>query len=321
MKYKDYYETLQIKKTADKDEIKHAYRKLAKQYHPDSNIGDEEALEKIKEINEAYEVLGDPEKKRKYDSIVNRFNFISGFEFDPSRFGLKKKKQEFTGTEEGAFSEFFDMFFNNEDVEFEDNGYNFGGEKEAMPAFRKGEDIEVNADIELVEAYFGTSKILQIKERGNKIREVEVDIPAGILNGEKIRVVGKGLPGTIGSPPGDLFVKANIMKHDTFKLEGRNLVVDVPITPWEAVLGCTTLIPTIDGVLSVNIPKGIQSGYRLRIANKGYRQEETRGDLLAQIKIVVPTELSSEEKKLYEKLAAVSKFEPRKKKKIEEEKI
>ena len=126
MKYKDYYETLQIKKTADKDEIKHAYRKLAKQYHPDSNIGDEEALEKIKEINEAYEVLGDPDKKRKYDSIVNRFNFISGFEFDPSKFGLKKKKQEFTGTEEGAFSEFFDMFFNNEDVEFEDNGYNFG---------------------------------------------------------------------------------------------------------------------------------------------------------------------------------------------------
>ena len=146
----------------------------------------------------------------------------------------------------------------------------------------------------------------------NKIRELEIDIPAGIRTGEKIRVLGKGNPGTAGSPPGDLYIRIVIKEHEKFVLRGIDLQTDLLITPWEAVLGGRAVITTIDGNLDVGIPAGIQTGNKLRIKGKGYINKAGRGDLLANIKIVMPEEISYEEKKLYEKLAEVSNFKPRK---------
>ena len=311
MKYKDYYGLLGVKKTATAEEIKKAYRLLAKQYHPDANVGDIEAEEKIKEINEAYEVLGDPAKKKHYDSIVNRFNFISGFEFDPQKFGFKPKP-EFSGKTDGAFSDFYNLFFGNDSVEFDPITFETGfAKKEETLLFKRGEDMFVNYEITLEEAFHGIDTTIQVKTASNKIKEYEISIPEGSRTGDKIKILGKGLPGTIGAPPGDLYVNLIIKKHDKFTIRGKDLEVEIPITPWEAVFGGRAVIDGIDGKLNVKIPAGVQSFNKLRIPGKGYKSGVSRGDLLGKIKIVVPEQLTDEEKNLFKKLSEVSKFEPR----------
>ncbi len=312
MKYKDYYGLLGVKKTATFEEIKKAYRALAKKYHPDANIGDTEAEDKIKEINEAYEVLGNEAKKKHYDSIVNRFNFISGFEFDPQKFGFKSKP-EFTGKADGAFSDFYNLFFGNDSVEFDWRTLETGfAKKEETLLFKRGEDMFVNFEITLEEAFRGITTSIQVKTAANKIKEYEITIPEGTRNGDKIKILGKGLPGTIGAPPGDLYVNLIIKKHDRFTIRGKDLEVDIPVTPWEAVFGGRAIIDGIDGKLNVKIPAGIQTSDRLRIPGKGYKSGISRGDLLGKIKIMVPQKLTEDEKKLFKQLSEVSDFTPRK---------
>lgn len=311
MRCKDYYGLLGIKKNASADEIKKAYRVLAKKYHPDANIGNAEAEEMIKEVNEAYEVLSDEKRKKKYDSLVNRFNFTSGFEFDPSKFGWKHK-QEFTGKEDGAFSDFFDLFFGNDAVELDEKTFETGFiHKEEQLLFKRGEDVVVNYEISLEEAFNGKTDLLRVKTASNKVKELEITVPEGAHNGDKIRLMGKGMPGTIGAPPGDLYVNLVIKPHDTLKVSGSDLEVEVPITPWEAVFGGRAVINGIDGKLSVKIPEGVQSSNRLRVAGKGYKDGLKRGDLLVKLKIVVPTSLSERERELFEELSKVSTFTPR----------
>jgi len=312
MKYKDYYGLLGVKKTATAEEIKKAYRALAKQYHPDANVGDLEAEDKIKEINEAYEVLGNESKKKHYDSIVNRFNFISGFDFDPQKFGFKSKP-EFTGKEDGAFSDFYNLFFGNESVEFDGKAFETGfAKKEETMLFKRGEDMFVNYELTLEEAFRGMDTSIRVKTASNKIKEYEITVPEGTRTGDKIKILGKGLPGTIGAPPGDLYVNLVIKKHDRFTLRGKDLEVDIPITPWEAVFGGRAIVDGIDGKLNVKIPAGVQTSNRLRITGKGYKSGISRGDLLGKIKIVVPEKLTDEEKRLFKELSEVSDFAPRK---------
>ena len=312
MKYKDYYGLLGVKKTATAEEIKKAYRALAKQYHPDSNVGDTEAEDKIKEINEAYEVLGNDAKKKHYDSIVNRFNFISGFEFDPSKFGFKSKP-EFSGKEDGAFSDFYNLFFGNDSVEFDLTTFEKGfSKKEETLLFKRGEDMFVNYELSLEEAFHGMTTSIHVKTASNKIKEYEITIPEGTRTGDKIKLLGKGLPGTIGAPPGDLYVNLVIKKHDRFVIRGKDLELEIPVSPWEAIFGGRAIIDGIDGKLNIKIPAGVQTSDKLRIAGKGYKSGICRGDLLGKIKIVVPEKLTDDEKKLFKQLSEVSDFAPRK---------
>ena len=311
MKYKDYYGLLGVKKTATAEEIKKAYRVLAKQYHPDSNVGNTEAEDKIKEINEAYEVLGNEAKKKHYDSIVNRFNFISGFDFDPSKFGFKSKP-EFSGKEDGAFSDFYNLFFGNESVDFDWKAFETGfAKKQETMLFKRGDDMFVNYELTLEEAFHGINTSIHVKTASNKVKEYEITIPEGTRNGDKIKLLGKGLPGTIGAPPGDLYVNLVIKKHERFSIRGKDLVVDIPVTPWEAVFGGRAIIDGIDGKLNIKIPAGVQTSNKLRVPGKGYKSGISRGDLLGNIKIVVPEKLTDEEEKLFKELSEISDFAPR----------
>ena len=311
MRYKDYYALLEIKRNASQDEIKKAYRKFAKQYHPDSNIGNPEAEEMIKEINEAYEVLSDEKRKKKYDTLINRFNFMSGLDFDPKKFGFSKTKKENKEDPNPVFSDFFNLFFGNDELDFEELSFDDDVEEEEEMLFKKGDDLEVEHNISLEEAFNGGKTTIEVRGIGNKIKEYEIDVPAGIRNGEKIRLLGKGMPGTIGAPPGDLYIKIAIKEHESLVLKGMDLQTDLLITPWEAALGGRAIVSTIDGKLDIGIPSGIQTGSKLRIKGKGYTNNQGRGDLIANIKIVMPKEVTHEEKKLYEKLAEISKFDPR----------
>lgn len=311
MKYKDYYNLLGIKRTANAAEIKKAYRILAKKYHPDSNMGNSEAEDMIKEINEAYEVLSSERNKRKYDALINRFNFMSGFDFDPKKFGFKQKP-EFHGKEDGAFSDFFDLFFGTESVELDENTFDTGfNKKEEKLLFKRGEDITVNYEITLEEAFHGIDATIRVKCPGNKFKEYDIKIPEGARTGDKVRVLGKGMPGTIGAPPGDLYVNIVVKKHDVFEIKGCDLETEIPVTPWEAILGGRAIIDGIDGKLNIKIPAGLQNSDKLRINGKGYRSGLKRGDLLGKIKIVVPKNPTDEEKELFKKLSEVSEFVPR----------
>jgi len=309
MKYKDYYALLEIKRNATNEEIKKAYRHLAKMYHPDSNIGNKEAEEKIKEINEAYEVLSDEKKKKKYDSLINRFNFMSGIDFDPKKFGFNKKK-ELEIEENGAFSDFFNLFFGNDSLEFDESIFDNDATEEEL-LFKKGDDIELDYEVDIEHAFFGMTAKIDVKEVGNIVKEYEFTIPAGTLNGDKIRILGKGHPGTVGAPPGDLYIRILIKKHKKFELKGVDLVTDILITPWEAMFGTDAVISTVDGKLSIKIPAGIQAGSKLRITGKGYRKGDGRGDLIGKIKIMVPENPSEKEKELFKQLSQISKYSPR----------
>ena len=309
MKYKDYYALLEIKRNATNEEIKKAYRHLAKMYHPDSNIGNKEAEEKIKEINEAYDVLSDEKKKNKYDSLINIFNFMAGLDFDPKKFGFNKKK-ELEIEENGAFSDFFNLFFGNDSLEFDESIFDNDATEEEL-LFKKGDDIELDYEVDIEHAFFGMTAKIDVKEVGNIVKEYEFTIPAGTLDGDKIRILGKGHPGTVGAPPGDLYIRILIKKHKKFELKGVDLVTDILITPWEAMFGTDAVISTVDGKLSIKIPAGIQAGSKLRITGKGYRKGDGRGDLIGKIKIMVPENPSEKEKQLFKQLSQISKYSPR----------
>ena len=298
MVFKDYYKILELETSrVTLDEIKVAYRTVAKKYHPDVNVGDNLAEERIKDINEAYRVLSNPPAKRKYDRMWNA--------------NVYKKKKAFSdsGRKSGSiFSDFFYMFFG--DLAYKEDVSKY----KALPV--KGEDIETSIKVDLAEAFFGQDKKISLKTPNGKIRTFNVKVPEGIRNGEKIRLVGQGKQGKNGGKNGDLFLKININEQGKFKIKGYDLYTDLLITPWEAALGTRTSVQSIDDEATVYIPKGIQSGERIRIPGKGYKNGQgNRGDLVAEIKIVVPKDLSAEETEIYKKLNEVSTFNPRNTKK------
>ena len=293
MVYKNYYKILDLETShVSLEEIKVAYRVAAKKYHPDVNVGDNLAEERIKDINEAYRVLSVPASKRKYDRIWN------------SRFAQKQKA--FSGkAEKGAI---INMFLGN--VEKDDNKPKEKVKNKLNPI--KGEDIETQITISLNEAFYGLEKQISLKSADGKIKTFTVKIPEGILDGEKIRLIGQGKTGENGGKNGDLFIKIGIQNSKKFKLEGYDIYTDLLLTPWEAALGTRANVQAIDDETKVYIPQGIQSGEKLRIPGKGYKHiNGTRGDLIAEVKIMVPKKLTVKEKEIFEKLNEISNFNPR----------
>ena len=296
---KDYYKILDFDTNkVTIDEIKSNFRELAKKYHPDVNVGDAEKEERFKDINEAYRVLSDTASRKKYDRIWN------------ANIGKKKaKQQEATKSTESRTSDFFHMFFGNmQEVVEEPTSRNV---KKKIPV--KGDNVETQIVVSVQEAFYGAEKKISLRTVEGKMKTFTVKIPAGIRNGEKIRLIGQGKNGKNGGNNGDLFIQIKIEDSKTFRLEGYDLVTDLYLTPWEAVLGTRVSISSIDDKVSVYVPQGIESGEKVRIPGKGYKDGKgSRGDLIAEIKIVVPKRPTEEELELFEKMKELSKFDPRK---------
>ena len=296
MKYKNYYKILGLNssKVTD-DEIKSAYRKLAKKYHPDINPGNIAAAEKFKDINEAYQVLTDEELKRKY----NRKHFVYSFKDTVSIKSLREKIDS-SGT-----TQFVEMFIGKQGVKI--------NKKKNPNAPMPGENLESEINVTLVEAFNGSNKKISFKGKDDKMKTITVKIPSGIVDGGKIRIKGQGKPGKNGGVTGDLLIKVKIQKHKYFELDKANLICDLPITPSEAALGTSLDVEGIDSKVYIDIKAGTESGEILRIQEKGYFDENrNRGDLIAKVKIVVPKKMSNEERELYEKLQKITSFMPRK---------
>lgn len=302
--YHDYYETLAVPRTATSDEIRAAYRKLARKYHPDINK-EPGAEDRFKQIAEAYEVLRDPEKREKYDRLGSSWR--TG---DPV-----PDSEGFGGADFGGgvhfstgddFSDFFDRLFGGRRTGAGPRrpGDGFGG---TMPL--RGADHEATIDLTLEEAAAGGTRRLSLGDG----RSYEVKIPVGTRAGQRIRLAGEGGPGADGGPSGDLFLKVRIKPHPGFRLEGNDLYVDVPISPSEAALGAEVPVPTLTGTARVRVPAGSSTGRRLRLRDEGMpTRDGGHGDLYAQVQIVVPRHLEGRERELYEELAAASSFDPRK---------
>lgn len=289
MVYKNYYKILDLETNhVSLDEIRQAYRQAAKKYHPDLNVGDSLAEEKIKDINEAYKVLSVPSSKRKYDRIWN-----SRFGKGPKAFSDKSQK--------GAI---FNIFLGNIDNQVK--------EEKIKKNPVKGENVETEISVSIYDAFYGLDKQISLKTINGNAKTYTVKIPRGIQSGEKIRLIGQGKTGKNGGKNGDLLIKINIQDDKKFKLKGYDLYTDLLLTPWEAALGTRTVIKTINDETNIYIPEGIQSGEKIRIPNKGYYlDKETRGDLVAEVKVVVPKHLTEKEKSVYKELSKISKFNPR----------
>ena len=269
MVFKDYYKILSLETNrVSSEQIKNAYRAAAKKYHPDVNVEDRLSEEKIKDINEAYKILSNTSTKRKYDRI-----WVSNVG--------KKKYQEASRSKGSIFSDFSYMFFGNSQNEKKENENKKIKSKNKGEQI-KGENIETSIDVEIEEVFYGLDKKISLRTIDGKIKIFTVSIPAGIRNGEKIRLLGQGKEGKNGGKNGDLFIKDN----KKFKLKGNDIYTDLYLTPWEAALGTRTQVNSIDDSTQIYIPEGIQTGELLKIPGKGYKDGKGgRGDLVANIKI------------------------------------
>jgi curved DNA-binding protein len=309
---KNYYETLEVANDASPDEIKKAFRRLARRYHPDVNPNDQTAEEKFKQINEAYDTLSDETKRQQYD-----------FQF----FGSSKRRKTFplNGNKlrrDGDFPSFSDFgnFVDGLRQRSTTANKTTTGSTRFRPnnteAYRPGttkrtktinsrplpRDIEAKLTLPLEKAYQGGKERIRLEDG----RSLEVDMPSGMYDGQKIRLKGQGINN------GDLYLKISISPHHFFTIEGTDISCQIPLTPSEAILGSSIEVPTIDGLVKMNVPSGVKSGQRLRLANKGYPHiSGKRGDQLVVLQIVVPPEISKQEKELYEKIRALEKFNPR----------
>lgn len=312
VQFQDYYEILGVSKTASADEIKKAFRKLARQHHPDVNPGDKSAEEKFKKINEAYEVLSDPDKRKKYDQFGQNWKGGApppnwgeqGFPGGGGGYGGGGFRYTTTGGDyDRDFSDFFQQFFGT-------SGTGFGQQRANRPGFRqRGQDIEAELPVTIEEAFNGASKQFSIR-RSDGTKTYKVKIPAHSFRGKQIRLAGQGEPHQ--SNPGDLILTLNYAPHKFYDEEDGDLYAEIPIAPWEAALGAKVPFTTLDGEVRLTIPPGSQNGLRLRLGGRGaYRTNGSRGDLYAIVEIEIPTTLTSDERELWEKLQATSRFDPR----------
>lgn len=332
MEYKDYYQVLGVSRDASQEEISKAFKKLARKYHPDLNPNDPEAEKKFKEVNEAYEVLKDSEKRKRYDHLGADWEHGQNFEPPPGyenvrfTFGSPGGGQSWSG-----FSDFFETIFGDlfgesgAGAKFRTSRGRFREDPFAQRDFfgagfsTKGEDVQTILELSLEDAYQGGKKTVTLQEKvagqdgfpRTQTKNLEVNIPPGVSEGSKIRLAGQGRPGVQGGKPGDLYCTVRIKPHPLFKVEGKNIVLDLPITPWEAVLGTKLKVQTLDGQVEMRIPPGTNSGQRFRLRNKGLGRDNNKGDQLVRAVIQTPKTLSNEEKELWEKLAQVSNFNPR----------
>lgn len=352
VKFKDYYEVLGVKRNATEEEIRQAFRRLARKYHPDVNPNDQSAEEKFKEINEANEVLSDPDKRRRYDQLGA--NWKNGADFTPppgwagwegARVYYTDRRNTYTGSTRaggarqgspsedegfgGVFSDFFEMLFG-------------GGQSQSEPRARsskKGKDTEVEIQLRLEEAHRGGRQTFKLPHKARACpacrsagriganlcpackgsgqvtvdKPFDVNIPVGARDGAIIKAAGRGQPGSGGAAAGDLFIKIRLQPHPLFVVNGDDLTAEIPITPWEAVLGATIEVPTVDGKRAeIKVQPGAQGGQKLRLRGYGLNKRGGgRGDYFVKLKIVVPQNPPPEELELYQQLAQKSSFKPR----------
>ncbi|HAX90151.1 MAG TPA: molecular chaperone DnaJ [Cyanobacteria bacterium UBA11370] len=324
--FRNYYEILGLPADATSDEIKKAFRRLARKYHPDVNPGDKDAEETFKDINEAHEVLSDPNKRSQYDQF-SRFWKKKGFTRQPAKAtnfktSFARNDTTRTSTQDVDYKQFsdFDRFveqllgrrtpsptataperasvrINSSDA------YRPGTSKTAYTVGSRPtpKDVEARLTLPLEKAYEGGLERIRLEDG----RSLEVELPGGMVTGQRVRLKGQGIAG------GNLFLIITVAPHPFFELEGLDIVCQIPVTPAEAVLGGPIEVPTLDGRVKMNVPPGVKPGQRLRLANKGYPIEGRRGDQLVEIQIVIPKEVSAEAKELYEKLREIENFNPR----------
>ena len=306
MIFKDYYKILGLDTNrVSGEQIKISFREQAKKYHPDVNIGNKKTEERFKDINEAYKILSNASSKRKYDRLWNTH-------IGKSKNAANTNDSAHSNGKESIFSDFSKMFFGGEEpsVASGETSLNNGAKSKKIPA--KGDNVETEINVGIDEAFYGEEKKISLRTVSGKMKTFNVKVPSGIRNGEKIRLLGQGKEGINGGKNGDLFIKINIQNNSEFKLEGYDLITDLYLAPWEAALGKRVNINSIDEMVSLYIPPGIQSGEKVRIPKKGYKDGEGgRGDLIAEVKTIVPKKLTAEEKELFEKLGNISKFNPR----------
>lgn len=314
LKFKDYYKTLGVGRTSSADEIKKAYRKLARKYHPDVNPNDKAAEEKFKEIQEAYEVLADSEKRQHYDQLGP--NWKAGAEFTPppgwqgGGFGTDFDIGDILGgggrgfgSSQGGFSDFFEAIFGRM------GGGPAGGGRGSAPHARSRSknrrQVETELGLPLDEMHRGTTRKLNLRVN-NTQKSVEVRIPAGTRDGSRIRIPGGNVDGN------DLYIRLKMEPGSRFLVDGDNTEIEVPIAPWEAALGTAMEVPTLDGNADIKVPAGVSSGQRIRLKDQGLnRRGGGRGDHYVRLKIVVPKDLSESDREHFENLAKSSTFNPR----------
>ncbi|MES2996941.1 MAG: DnaJ C-terminal domain-containing protein [Verrucomicrobiota bacterium] len=315
MKFRDYYEVLGVAKDASQDEIRKAFRKLARKYHPDVAAEKSTAEEKFKEINEAYEVLSDPEKRKKYDTLGANWNQPGGGAAYPDGgFGRQYQTAGGAGQEwhfEGTgFSDFFENFFGG------GAKGGFPGQATGRPADhrpRRGGDAESEILVTLYEAMHGAERVLVVQSPDGGRQEITIRIPKGVTDGKLIRAPGLGNPGIHGGEPGDLFLHVRLERHPDYRVAGHDLYYDLRISPWEAVLGATVPVRTPHGEMKIKVPPGTERGTEFRLGGKGLPigKSGNHGNLFAVIDVVSPPSATAEEQKHWEALAAASNFNPR----------
>ena len=329
VKFRDYYEVLGVPRTATEGQIRSEYRKLARKHHPDVNPGDRSAEDKFKEINEAYEVLSDAEKRRRYDQLGG--NWKAGADFTPPSDGGQRVDFGDIFTESGengaeGFSDFFESVFGR------------GGRRTSAGFARQGRDIEAEISVTLQEAHRGARRLVSVGATepcpecdGTGVKDgktcprcggigavpgskkLEITIPPGVRDGSIVRLAGQGDAGTKGARPGDLFLHVRIQPDPLFEIVSEDDVqIELPVAPWEAALGAKAVVPTLDGSVEMTIRAGTQGGQRLRLRGQGLnRRGGGRGDEYVRIKLVNPPKATAKEEELYQQLAAESHFNPR----------
>jgi curved DNA-binding protein len=305
VKFRDYYEVLGVSRTASNDDIQKAYRKLARKYHPDINKT-KEAEDRFKEINEANEVLSDPTKRKKYDTLGANWKAGQEFRPPPGWEGQGMGGFDFNGNGMNGFSDFFEAFFGGAGGSpFGGAGGPFGGAGRATRAPRGPQPVEAEFEISIEDAVKGATRQIQLRDASGKVRSITVTIPAGTSEGSVLKLAGK-------KGESDVFLKVRLGAHPRYSVVDRDLVVKLPVAPWEAALGAKVDLVLPDGSIKLSVPAGSQSGGKLRVRGRGLpKKGGDRGDVLAEIRVVVPTTLSESEREVFEKLASVSRFNPR----------
>lgn len=315
MKFKDYYQTLDLKKDASQDEIKRAYRKLARKFHPDVNKS-HDAEEKFKEIGEAYEVLQDPEKRAAYDKFGS--NWQAGQDFKPPPnwdAGFEFSGGGSTQADASQFSDFFESLFGKS-----------SSSSHARPGFHphgafhaRGQDVHAKIVISLEDSYVGAQKTITLSRPGvdqgghvtTSPHTITLSIPRGIIEGQQIRLEGQGAGGSGQAGNGDLFLEIAVAPHRIFTMDKRDIHLSLPVTPWEAALGATISVPTLGGTVELKIPPGSQTGKRLRLKGRGLCSSSQSGHQYVTLTIVTPEAVTEDQKKLYQEMARLMPINPR----------
>ncbi len=347
VQYKDYYESLGVPRGASEADIKKAFRKLAREHHPDVAKNKKQAEEKFKEINEAYEVLSDPAKRKRYDQLGA--NWRSGADFRPppgwESFGRGRPSAgggpgggvhefQFGGT---GFSDFFEQLFGARAGRGAPGFGRGGGFAEEEMGAERGQDIEGDILVTLEEAMRGSVRSVSVRHAvpcgqcggaGHRNRRAcaacggagqvartdtwQVKVPAGVTEGQRLRLAGRGEAGVEGGVAGDLYLRVRLARHPDFKVEDHNLIYQAEVAPWEAVLGANITVPTLTGTVSIKVPPGTQNGQKMRVRGRGLPQRGGgSGDLIVETRVEVPNRVTDAERKLWEQLARESRYNPR----------